>query len=173
MTRTFTVRWDKIVRWTTLIATPLLLGAMALLIRDIHSQTLPPYGGYFLFILVMSIMLWAVCNAPRKIELRDNAIVLRRLVGQETIPLTEITGTQPYRSTTATARLWGSGGFFGYTGWFANKELGTFFAYAGDMKEAFVVSTPRRTYLFSCADRDAFVAALREKLAQRGHTGTV
>lgn len=50
-------------------------------------------------------------------------------------------------------RTFGSGGFFGWWGWFRNQELGKFMVYASDLDHVFLVEIKSgKNYVVSCSD---------------------
>jgi hypothetical protein len=57
-------------------------------------------------------------------------------------------------------RLWGSGGLFGYYGWFWSKALGKSRWYVTDRSKALVVADGHRIILVSPEDREGFIAAI-------------
>jgi hypothetical protein len=101
--------------------------------------------------------------APRGYLLRDGEIVIRRLVGEVRIPLSEV---RELRAVTpddlrGCIRLWGSGGAFGYFGNFRTSRFGNCTWYVTDRSKALVVVTSDRTILLSPADTAAFLEAAR------------
>lgn len=58
-------------------------------------------------------------------------------------------------------RVCGSGAFFGWWGWFRNKELGRFMMYAGNLdKLIYVELINGKKYVFSCDDPQTMAAAV-------------
>ena len=60
-------------------------------------------------------------------------------------------------------RLCGNGGLFAFTGWFRNRRLGTFRAFATDPARAVVLTFRNRTIVVTPHDPEAFVRALESR----------
>jgi hypothetical protein len=105
----------------------------------------------------------AYAYSPLGYIVSQQSIIVRRLVGNATIPLE---GVQEVRVTTSDdmrgcIRLWGSGGLFGYYGWFRTSKLGRSIWYVTNRKKMIVVRTGAKTALFSPDEVDGFLASLR------------
>lgn len=62
-------------------------------------------------------------------------------------------------------RIFGSGGFFGWYGWFSEADLGKYFAYYGKASDCFLVTLKNgRKYMLGCADAPAMVAEIRSNI---------
>lgn len=103
--------------------------------------------------------------APISLKLSDTQFKIHRLGRALSIPYGQIEGAGVFDFEPNTVRVWGSGGFFGFTGKFSNSELGIFTAYIGDTSKTFYVRTRGgKTYALSCEERELVVAKLREKI---------
>lgn len=58
-------------------------------------------------------------------------------------------------------RIYGSSGYFGYTGRFWSKSIGTFYPYATRWENLILVKTMKRTFMLSPADRAGMMEALQ------------
>lgn len=58
-------------------------------------------------------------------------------------------------------RLCGSGGLFGFFGWFRSKALGVYRAYGTDPKRAVIIKLKQRTIVVTPDDPERFVEALK------------
>jgi len=101
--------------------------------------------------------------SPRGYIVSERSITVRRLAGAATIPLE---GVLEARLTTpgdlrGCIRLWGSGGLFGYYGWFRTSKLGRCVWYVTNRRKMVVVRTAAKTALFSPDDVDGFLSSLR------------
>ena len=64
-----------------------------------------------------------------------------------------------------TRRIVGSGGWFGYYGWFSERDLGRYFAYYGKASDCFLVTLrDGRKYMLGCDDAPAMVEAIKDKM---------
>lgn len=67
--------------------------------------------------------------------------------------------------TMAARRIVGSGGWFGYYGWFSERDLGRYFAYYGKASDCFLVTLrDGRKYMLGCDDAPAMVEAIKDKM---------
>lgn len=101
--------------------------------------------------------------SPRRYTVSAQAITVKRLIGNVRFPLQ---GVAEARRTTADdlrgiVRLWGSGGLFGYYGFFRTLRLGRCWWYVTNRRNMVVIVTDRKTALFSPDDVDGFLAAIR------------
>jgi hypothetical protein len=109
------------------------------------------------------IVALAYAWSPRGYTVAGRAISVKRLIGTARIPLE---GIREARAATkddlrGAIRLFGDGGLFGYYGLFRTSGLGKCSWYLTSRNEAVVVTTPEKTALFSPADRESFLAAVR------------
>ncbi|MDE6575687.1 MAG: PH domain-containing protein, partial [Muribaculaceae bacterium] len=87
-----------------------------------------------IWVLLGVVVIWALATlyyAPLSIELKDNVLAVNRSLRIKEIPLSEIKMVKLCPPTMAARRLFGSGGYFGYWGWFSEPDLGKYFAYYG------------------------------------------
>jgi Bacterial PH domain len=114
-------------------------------------------------VLAVAVIALGFAFSPRGYEISDGAFRVKRLIGDVVIPLDRL---RFVRDATAAdfwgcVRLWGSGGLFGYYGWFWSKALGRSRWYVTDRNRAVVVTNGDKTILVSPEDHDGFVAAIR------------
>jgi hypothetical protein len=91
------------------------------------------------------------------------SILIRRLIGTVRVPLG---GIRELRTATAadfrrSIRLWGSGGFFGYYGWFRTAKLGKCRWYVTNRRDSVIVVTDEGTIILSPSDVGGFLASVR------------
>jgi len=101
--------------------------------------------------------------SPRGYEIWGRSIVVRRLMGNVSVPLDEV---RELRKATAEdfrgcIRLWGNGGLFGYYGLFRTATLGKCTWYVTNRRNVVVLVTGAKTVLFSPDDVEGFLAAVR------------
>ena len=112
--------------------------------------------------IVAAIALWCWWLSPKRIDVSGEWLTIVRRIGRKKIAVSDITYIERYGSMGSDTRVCGVGGVFGFTGWFRNKELGNYFAYVGDTKNAVLVQTRKRKYVVSCDRPDELVEALRK-----------
>ena len=63
-------------------------------------------------------------------------------------------------------RLFGSGGWFGYYGWFSERDLGKYFAYYGKSSDCFLVRLKDgRQYMLGCNDAQEVVKYIEARIS--------
>ena len=118
-----------------------------------------------------SSMLWLkytlivvfIATMPIRLTIGNDKIILHRLFGAINIPIKDIIAIKaiPNSETAFSIRIFGSGGLFGYLGKFKNKKLGYYTMYATDINELILIRTARKTYVFSCRNRDKFIESVK------------
>lgn len=113
--------------------------------------------------LTFAIVGFAWACSPRGYIVSEASIRVKRLIGDALVPLV---GVREVRRATRedfrrAIRLFGSGGLFGYYGWFRTSRLGRSLWYVTDRSRVVVVATDAQTVVFSPDDVDGFIAAVR------------
>ena len=68
-------------------------------------------------------------------------------------------------SLAAGIRLCGSGGFFGYWGYFSDIVIGQYFGYYADRSQCFYIKLKnKRQYVISCKNHVGMVEAIRKNI---------
>lgn len=100
----------------------------------------------FLFIITLLYM-------PLTISADELYLHIKRPLRTKNIPLSEISSAILCSPTMGSIRICGSGGFFGWHGWFRESDLGKYFAYYGKASDSFLVTLKNdRKYMLSCED---------------------
>lgn len=117
--------------------------------------------GIAIFILCFA----ALCYSPQSISVDGNTLNIRRLLKTKHIPLADIADVKLCPPTMAARRIVGSGGWFGYYGWFSERDLGRYFAYYGKASDCFLVTLrDGRKYMLGCDDAPVMVEAIKDKM---------
>ena len=105
---------------------------------------------------------------PTSVTVDDEKLILRQIKGDITIPISEIVEVKQigHDDMKDGVRRFGSGGLFGYLGWFENPRLGTFLMYATNRNNRFLVKDSRNTYVFSCIGSDVVVGTIQKATAK-------
>lgn len=146
------------------LLTALLL--VALLIYTIgHSNSL---GSVLtLSVLLLLVVFAALFYSPVSISVDDDFLRVHRPLKVKRIPLTDIESVQMCPPTMAEQRLCGSGGFFGYWGWFREPVIGKYFAYYGKASDCFLVKLKDGSqYLLGCREPGAMVDAISKNIGK-------
>lgn len=121
-------------------------------------------------IIAWSVILAAICfmalyYSPLAISVDKDTLNIYRSLKVKSIPLSEIQSVQLCPPTMAERRICGSGGWFGYWGWFKEPSIGKYFAYYGKASDCFLVVLKNgRQYLLSCKDPKEIVSYLSEHI---------
>lgn len=124
-------------------------------------------------VYVIGASLILLCGAalfymPMSISVDDNNLNINRSLKIKSIPLKEIMSVKLCPPTMAEKRICGSGGWFGYWGWFSEPSIGKYFAYYGKASDCFLVELKnRKNYLIGCADAPEMVEFITSKLSDK------
>lgn len=119
----------------------------------------------FVMFILISVTLHCAYLAPNFLVVTDTALELHKLLGKLTIKMSEISSIDIFKSEGMEARIFGSGGFLGFTGLFYNKKIGNYRSYVGCYHQTFLVTMNNgKKYLFSCENRDLVVSLIKSKL---------
>lgn len=156
------IRWNNQVRFiTVLVATVLLSAEVALINRYIGGAN----SGLLAIIIIASLFFVFMLSAPLSITLNDSQIVLKKVLGKITINYSQISSVRSYIPESGDIRVFGSGGFGGYVGVFSNREIGRYFSYVGDTKQAFLIRTKSgKNYVFSCENVEFVIETIKKYL---------
>ncbi|MCH5319874.1 MAG: hypothetical protein J1E38_09240 [Paramuribaculum sp.] len=112
-----------------------------------------------MILLVVSMLIYM----PVSVKANDEALKVRRPLKSKVIPISEIEMIERITPTMNERRLLGSGGWFGYWGWFSERDLGKYFAYYGKSSECFFIRLKNgRQYMLGCNNPDMMVEHLKE-----------
>ena len=90
---------------------------------------------------------------------------INRSLRIKSIPLKEIKSVKLCPPTMAEKRICGSGGWFGYWGWFSEPSIGKYFAYYGKASDCFLIELKDgKKYLLGCADAPLMVERISSKI---------
>lgn len=104
-------------------------------------------------------------KAPLRVLATGDSLVIKLVTGAKKIPYGKIRKIDLFPCPDLSWRVMGSGGFMGYYGVFRSRALGRFHAYVGTPRDSILVELKDGGYMvFSCADPDAMVSAVRSHL---------
>lgn len=117
---------------------------------------------------LVALSFCALIYMPLSISVNSNELSINRSLKVKTIPLSDIRTVELCPPTLAERRICGSGGFFGYWGWFKEKDLGKYFAYYGKSSDCFLVRLKDgRQYMLGCENPQTIVSYLNENLSDK------
>lgn len=168
----FSAPWSLAVKIITVVALTILLGASLLGAWGMPEST--PTAVQSLMVLVPPLIIFATLPfAVRGYVLTGQELRIERVGWQNRIPLADVvTATADPQAMRWSIRLFGSGGLFGFFGWFRNKTLGTYRAYGTDPKNTVVLKLRQRTIVVTPHDPARFVAEINARFSL-GHPGRI
>ena len=161
--RIFGARYDRLTKIVSAVVVVLLVAVPLMAMRT-------RVVAVFAALATAAVIGLSFAFSPRGYEISGGAFRVKRLIGDVVFPLDRL---RFVREATAAdfwgcVRLWGSGGLFGYYGWFWSKALGRSRWYVTERRKAVVVTDGDQVILVSPEDHDGFVAAIR-----RGDSATL
>lgn len=118
-----------------------------------------------LLAMLIGMLLTALFYSPTSIEAGPAALIIHRALKSKVIPYAEIASVDRCFPSPGGLRLCGSGGFFGYWGYFHDIIIGSYFGYYGNRNECVLIKLKnRRQYVISCTDPDDMAAAIEERI---------
>ncbi len=107
----------------------------------------------------------ALLYMPLSISVKDGELNINRPLKIKSIPLSSIESVKLTSPTMAEKRICGSGGWFGYYGWFNGPSIGKYFAYYGKSSDCFLVTLKDgKKYLLGCEDPQEIVEFINKLL---------
>jgi hypothetical protein len=136
----FRAPWSKSLMVASTFATLVCLGVSYAL------WTLPLRGGsaeslrFWLSLLPLAVILICAFFAVRGYSIEDGEIAIHRLLWATRVSLRELQAVHfDPAATHGSIRTFGNGGFFSFSGYFRNKELGSYRAFMTDRRRAVVL----------------------------------
>ena len=136
------------------------LGSSAV-IRAWGMSTIPPWAVWLLVAVPLLTLVLSAAFMVRGYVLTEGFLSIKRLGWEKCLNLARLNSAtiDPdalHRST----RIFGNGGFFSFTGWFRNKKLGVYHAYATDTQRAVVLRFADKIVVVTPDDPQKFVAEI-------------
>ncbi len=123
-------------------------------------------GLYLIGACLILLCSMALLYMPISISVDDANLNINRSLRIKSIPLKEIKSVKLCPPTMAERRTCGSGGWFGYWGWFSEPSIGKYFAYYGKASDCFLVGLhDGKKYLLGCKDAPEIVEYINSKLS--------
>lgn len=121
--------------------------------------------GYVFAGMLVFISLMALFYSPVSVSVDERDLRINRVLRSTVIPIADIESVKMCAPTMGARRVCGSGGWFGYWGWFTEGDTGRYFAYFGRSSDCFLVRLKNgRRYMLGCDNPGAVVAYVEEKL---------
>lgn len=147
--------------WSWILTTALI--AMCLILGS--NQFIDGKYGQAILISVLfaALLITALIYAPVYVKITDKHVAVRRPLKSRVIDIDDIASVQLCPPTMGAIRICGSAGWFGYWGWFKERNIGKYFAYYGRSSDCFLIKLKDgRQYIIGCTDApDAVESILR------------
>ena len=148
----FAAPWDNLVKGVTICVFAVMIFVM-IVFGFVAGSLSILVGMLALYSAILgSLYLWA----PRAYTVTDNKIVVKRLLGDFQITVAQ--KPERWRWTWWGIRLFGSGGLYGYYGYFSFKGLGRVCMHATNRNNLVLVKDEKgRRFLLSPSEPDKFI----------------
>jgi hypothetical protein len=102
----------------------------------------PTWHRIIIVAVVFLVFSFFAIKMPLYTYIDQNTIIVKQLIGSKSFKRNDI-NTQRISSADmkGTIRLFGSGGFLGYIGWFSNAQLGKFYMITMNKKDLLLITT--------------------------------
>ena len=139
---------------------PVILSAFSLIITIVSNALIlsimflnnpPVYVQISLGVIWGMTVLASLFYMPLSISADKTTIYINRSLRIKAIPIQDVASVKLCPPTMGAIRICGSGGFFGYWGWFKERDLGKYFAYYGRSSDCFLIELKNgRKYMLGC-----------------------
>ena len=166
MAKTILKKRVKLSTWSIIMT----IVTMAFLIGICVWQFSKTTNEFFCWLLLAIVVIWSFFTlfySPMYIVLTEDSINVETLMRKRRIPLDEIASVKICPPTMSEHRICGSGGYFGYFGWFREPSIGKYFAYYGMASQTFLIRLKSgRQYMLGCKDSKEMAKELGNSLAR-------
>jgi len=157
----FNAPWGKALWIVSTAVTALLIWVSGIL--SAFSKAAPGHGilGRPLSLLPLIIIVGAAPFTVRSYAITPDAILVQRLFWNTRVPLVDFQSARfDPGALRWSIRTCGNGGMYSFTGWYWNRRLGAYRAFATDPKRAVVLKFARRTIVLTPDSPEDFVREL-------------
>lgn len=121
-----------------------------------------------LAVLLVGMLMSGLFYMPLSISADKYAIYVNRSLKVKAILMQDVESVRLCPPTMGAIRICGSGGFFGYWGWFRERDLGKYFAYYGRSSDCFlVVLKDGRKYMLGCQNPQQMVSFIESAIGRK------
>ena len=155
---------SKSIKWITILATIIMLGAIGMMVYEWLQLQQPQL--LWVLILLVVIIGATVAMVPRKVTVTDKDINIHLLAWKINIPADEIEKIEHFPHGIDAHRIVGAGGYFGNLGLFTSKECGKHLSLITDPTNVCVITRKTKMPIaVSIADSSVFsaIAEIQEK----------
>lgn len=158
-------KWDKTTTFITVLSLIVLIGAVI-------GLEFAPFKGsdiwikIFIQIFLIASVLFAYSLMPVRLSVNPEQVTIKRPFNTLDIPMKDIVEIKSIQkqSLKNSIRTFGSGGLFGYLGYFYNKELGNYTMYTTETENLILIRTNIKKYVLSCTKSEEFIDYIKDKI---------
>ena len=148
---------SKSIRWITILASIIMLGAIGMMVYEWLQLQQPQL--LWVLILLVVIIGATIAMIPRKVTVTDKDINIHLLAWKINIPADEIEKIEHFPHGIDSHRIVGAGGYFGNLGLFTSKECGKHLSLLTDPTNVCVITRKTKIPIaVSIADNSVFNA---------------
>lgn len=160
----FTSSFSKGMLWSTILISLVIWGALICTIHafmNTNSENVMWHAFLLTILIFVVTYLYAFTNQIKGLDITNEAVVIKKMIGCVTIPLNSIAHVSSKHSMNTDIRLWGISGLFGHIGLFSNQAMGRYHAYAKDGNNLITIETKDKNYVVSCNNAKNVVTILQ------------
>ena len=148
---------SKSIKWITILASIIMLGAIGMMFYEWLQLQQPQL--LWVLILLVAIIGATIAMIPRKVTVTDKDINIHLLAWKINIPADEIEKIEHFPHGIDAHRIVGAGGYFGNLGLFTSKECGKHLSLVTDpMNICVITRKTKMPIVVSVADYSVFNA---------------
>ena len=155
---------SKSIRWITILASIIMLGAIGMMVYEWLQLQQPQL--LWVLILLVVIIGATIAMIPRKVTVTDKDINIHLLAWKINIPADEIEKIEHFPHGIDAHRIVGAGGYFGNLGLFTSKECGKHLSLITDPMDVCIITRKSKMPIaVSIKDNSVFntIAEIQEK----------
>lgn len=120
-----------------------------------------PFAKYLVVGALIALCITPLFFMPLSISVKNGELNINRPLRIKSIPLSQIASVELFSPTMAEKRICGSGGWFGYYGWFKDSTIGKYFAYYGKASDCFLVTLKDgKKYVLGCESPEEIIEVI-------------
>ena len=156
---------SKSIKWITILASIIMLGAIGMMVYEWLQLQQPQL--LWVLILLVVIIGATIAMIPRKVTVTDKDINIHLLAWKINIPADEIEKIEHFPHGIDAHRIVGAGGYFGNLGLFTSKECGKHLSLVTDPMDVCVITRKSKMpIVVSIADSSVFNTITEVQLKQ-------
>lgn len=120
-------------------------------------------GAWLAIIFIVATFVGCILLMPTSITIDDTSININRMMSKTLILKKDIIFIRPKESKNSDIRTFGSGGFFGYLGYFHAYNWGKYTAYVTDGNNMIAIETTKKRYVVSCENPQTLIDSIKNR----------